>query len=240
MAVTVKKSQENTWREMLSAQLRARLHNSSHALALLRQADLLTVSTEYERKKVIVSQGSPADTLFFLQEGIVKITIVSTRGKEAVIGILPSGSFFGESCLAGREAYPSSVEALATAVVIPIKRDRVLSAIYKHSELAEFLLAHVIQRHLDTQEDLAWQLFTSSERRLARILVRMAEIGENVEGGIVLPSISQETLAQMVGTTRSRINVFLKKLRRQGLIHYDKGLRIHFSLAAFQKRNPAP
>ena len=225
---------------MLSPQLRARLRDTSHALALLRQADLLKGSADYGRKKVIISQGSRADTLFFLQKGMVKITIVSGRGKEAVIGILPSGSFFGESCLAGWETYPSSVEALATTVVIPMKRDRVLSAIGRHSELAEFLLAYLIRRHLETQEDLACQLFTSSETRLARILVRMAEIGENVEGGIVLPSISQETLAQMVGTTRSRINFFLNKFRRQGLIHYDKGLRIHFSLAALQKRNSGP
>ena len=111
-----------------------------------------------------------------------------------------------------------------------------LSAIQEHPDFAELLLAYMIQRNLQTQDDLAYRLFTSSERRLARILVRMAEIGQDVEGGIVLPSISQETLAQMVGTTRSRINFFLNRFRRQGLIHYEKGLRIHISLAMFQRQ----
>ena len=203
---------------------------TEQALALLRQSGLVTASLEYSRRKVIVAQGSPAETLFFLQRGAAKSSIVSKQGKQAVTTILTPGSFFGEACLAGRATYTSSVEALVTCAAIPMKRHRVLAAIQEHRGLAELLMTHWVKRSLRTEEDLAYQLFTSSERRLALILVKMSEIDE-ASGATVLRSISQETLAQMVGTTRSRINLVLNEFRRQGLIHYDGGLHVRPSLA---------
>ena len=208
----------------------------NHAVALLHRAGLVTRPMDYARRKVIISQGSPADSLFFLYRGTAKVSIVSKHGKEAVIGILSSGSFFGEACLAEQKVYASNVEALVTCSVISMKNEAVLSAIHKDPSLAEFLISYTIQRNLRTEEDLAYQLFAPSEKRLAHILVRIAEIGVSNRGGVVLPNISQETLAQMVGTTRSRINFFLNKFRRQGLIDYDNGLRIHPSLTTIVKK----
>jgi len=216
---------------MLPAQL---LGKSDNTLALLQRCGLLTTSREYKRRRVIVSQGSRAETLFFLQEGVAKVSIVSNRGKVAVLGVLSSGSLFGQACLTA-PAYTSSVEALVTCSVVPMPKHRLLSAIRDHPEFTEFLLAYFIERNLRIEEDLLYQLCSSSEWRLAHILVRMSDIGEDVGGEVVLPGISQETLAQMVGTTRSRVNFFLNKFMRQGLIHYDRGLHVHHSLAAMAR-----
>lgn len=208
-----------------------------NALALLGQSGLVTIPLEYARREVIISQGNPAETLFFLRRGVAKTSIVSNHGQQAVTGILTPGSFFGEACLAGMGTYTSSVEALVTCAAIPMKKHRVLAAIHEHADLAEFLLTHWVQRSLRTEKDLAYQLFASSEKRLARILVEISEMDQDLSGGTVLPSISQETLAQMVGTTRSRINFFLHKFRRQGLIRYDRGLHVNPSLATIVQRN---
>ena len=203
------------------------------ALTLLRQMGVATGVVEYGRKDVIFSQGSRAETVLLLQSGIVKITMVSGQGKEAVVDLLSRGSFVGEDCLAGRNTRAYSAEALVTTSAISVPKHRMLSAIRKSPELAEALVDHMVQRRLRTEEDLAYQLLSSSETRLARALMRIAQAAETDPGsGIVLPPVSQETLARMVGTTRSRISYFLNKFQQQGLIEYDKGLRITRALLA--------
>ena len=224
---------------MVSVQRHGKSDNIADILALLRACELLTPPMEYKRRRVIVSQGSRAETMFFLQKGMVKASVTSNEGVEAVIGVLSSGSFFGEGCLTGH-AYASSVEALVTCCAVRMPRHRVLSAIREHPNLAEFLLAYFIERNFRIEEDLMCQLCNPSEKRLARILVRMCDLGEDLGGEVVLPSLSQETLAQMVGTTRSRISFFLNKFRRQGLIHYDRGLHVHRSLAEMAKGHSGP
>jgi CRP/FNR family cyclic AMP-dependent transcriptional regulator len=207
------------------------------AQALFDQTGLAINPIRYNRREIIFSQGSPADNLFFLQRGMVKISVVSKQGKEAIIDVLSTGAFFGESCLAGESVHSSSAEALMVCSVIPIKKPRLISALRNAPELAEFLIAYLSQRNLRTKEDLASQLFSSREKRLARMLVRLAELGQNESGGVILPSISQETLALMVGTTRSRVNFFINKFKRLGLVSYDKGLRILPALISLAQRN---
>ena len=196
-------------------------------LVLLRQMGAATSVVEYGRKDVIFTQGSRAETVLLLQSGIVKITIVSGQGKEAIVDILPRGSFLGEDCLAGRHTRAYSAEALVKTSAISIPKHQMLTAIRKSPDLTEAFVDQLVQCRLRTEEDLAFQLLSSSEARLARALIRLAQAAETDPGsGIVLPPVSQETLARMVGTTRSRISFFLNKFRRQGLIEYDKGLRI--------------
>lgn len=215
----------------------AKRGESGYAQALLDQTGLAINPIQYDRREIIFSQGSPAESLFFLQRGIVKISVVSKQGREAVIDVLSTGSLLGEGCLAGESVHSSSAEALMVCSVIPVKKQPLISALRKTPELAEFLIAYLAQRNLRTQEDLASQLFSSREKRLARMLVRLAELGQDESEGVILPSISQETLARMVGTTRSRVNFFLNKFKRQGLVSYDKGLRILPALISAAQRN---
>ena len=203
-------------------------------LVLLRQMGAPTSVVEYSRKDVIFTQGSRAETVLLLQSGIVKITIVSGQGKEAVVDVLSRGSFLGEDCLGGRTTRAYSAEALVKTSAISMPRNQMLTAIRKSPDLAEAFVDHLVQCRLRTEEDLAYQLLSSSEARLARALVRIAQAADTDPGsGIDLPPVSQETLARMVGTTRSRISFFLNKFRRLGLIEYDKGLRITRSMLTF-------
>jgi CRP-like cAMP-binding protein len=202
-------------------------------LTLLRQMGAATSVVEYGRKDVIFTQGSRAESVLLVQSGIVKVTMVSGQGKEAIVDVLSRGSFLGEDCLAGRDTRAYSAEALVKTSAISMPKHRMLTAIRKSPDLAEALVDHLARSRLRTEEDLAYQLLSSSEARLARALIRIAQAAETDPGsGAILPPVSQETLARMVGTTRSRISFFLNKFRRQGLIEYDKGLRITRALLA--------
>jgi len=182
------------------------------------------------KKQVLFSQGDMTDAVFYLQSGKVKLTVVSPRGKEAVIVILEPGSFFGEGCLAGQLVHLATATAVDDARIVRIDKQSMLRLLQDDRTFSALFLAHMLARNVRIQEDLVDQLFNSSEKRLARILLLMAHFGKEGKPEVVIPKISQETLAEMIGTTRSRVSFFMTKFKKMGLIHYDSGLHVHSSL----------
>jgi CRP-like cAMP-binding protein len=186
-------------------------------------------TAEYRANDTIFAQGAAADTVFFIKEGKVKITVVSTQGKEAVVAILKEGDFFGEGCLAGQQLRMSTAVAISECSVLKLEKAAVVRLLHEEPSFAELFLAHLLSRNIKIEEDLVDQLFNSSEKRLARVLLLLANFGK--EGNhLVVPKMSQETLAEIVGTTRSRVNFFMNRFRKLGFIEYNGGLKIHSSL----------
>jgi CRP/FNR family cyclic AMP-dependent transcriptional regulator len=214
-----------------------KLSSAAAAVALLEQSGAEPTLTEHRRNEIIFSQGSRGDTVFYLQRGIVKLSVVSKQGKEAVIAIHSAGSFFGEGCLAGQTAQVATATALVDSYVLAFKRRQVLIAIRRNADFAEFFTTYLLQRNARIEEDLVDQLFNSSEKRLARVLLLLAHFGKDERPEDVVPNVSQETLARMIGTTRSRVSFFMNKFRRLGFIDYDNGLRVHRSLLAMILRD---
>lgn len=184
----------------------------------------------YRRKQVIFSQGDPADAVFYLQMGRVKLTVVSKQGKEAVVAILSAEEFFGEGCLAGQPLRMSTATATEEATVLCLRKKAMVRLLHNDPKFSELFTTHLLSRNIRFEEDLVDQLFNSSERRLARLLLLLAHFGKEGKQEPVIPRISQETLAGMVGTTRSRISHFMNKFRRLGFIDYNGGLKVHSSL----------
>jgi len=182
---------------------------------------------EYRNKQVVFSQGDAADAVFFIQSGRVKLTVVSTRGKEAVIGVLERGSFFGEGCLAGQPLRMSTASAIQPASIVRVGRSSMVRLLHREAEFAEVFTAYLLSRNVRIEEDLVDQLFNSSEKRLARILLLLAQFGKEPRPESVIPKVSQETLAAMVGTTRSRVSFFMNRFRKMGFIHYNGGFVVH-------------
>ena len=182
------------------------------------------------RKQVLFSQGDTTDAVFYVQAGKVKLTVVSPQGKEAVIAILEPGSFFGEGCLAGQRVQLATATIVAEARIVRIDKQSMLQLLQDDHTFSTLFLAYMLARNLRIQEDLVDQLFNSSEKRLARILLLMAHSGREGKPEVVIPKISQETLAEMIGTTRSRVSFFMTRFKKRGLIHYDGGLHVHSSL----------
>jgi CRP-like cAMP-binding protein len=182
------------------------------------------------RKQVLFSQGDTTDAVFYVQAGKVKLTVVSPQGKEAVIAILEPGSFFGEGCLAGQRVQLATATIVAEARIVRIDKQSMLKLLQDDRTFSTLFLAYMLARNLRIQEDLVDQLFNSSEKRLARILLLMAHLGREGKPEVVIPKISQETLAEMIGTTRSRVSFFMTRFKKMGLIHYDGGLHVHSSL----------
>ena len=182
-------------------------------------------------KQTFFSQGDPADTVFYLQKGRAKLTVVSAAGKEAIIALVPEGEFVGEGALA---AIPGLRLSTATAITacsaVKIVREEMIRAMHEEPDFADMFLKFLLARSMRIQADLVDQLFNSSEKRLARILVLMAEFGQSDEPQALLPKISQETLAEMVGTTRSRVSFFMNRFRELGFIDYKDRIRVHKSL----------
>jgi CRP/FNR family cyclic AMP-dependent transcriptional regulator len=187
-------------------------------------------SAKYSPKKAIFRQGDAADSIFYIEKGKVKITVVSDRGKEGVVGILGAGDFLGEGCLAGQVRRMSSATPLTDCAIVRITKDATTHALRTDPEFAEIFLAYLLMRNIRTQEDLVDQLFNSSEKRLARVLLLLANYGNEGKPEIVMEKISQETLAEMIGTTRSRVSHFMNKFRNLGFIKYNGGLEVHKSL----------
>jgi CRP/FNR family transcriptional regulator, cyclic AMP receptor protein len=183
------------------------------------------------KKQALFSQGEPADAVFYLIAGKVKLTVLSSKGKEAVIAILGQREFFGEACLTGQLVRTASATALEESTIMRIEKAAMIRILHEEPTFAELFISHLLSRNMRIEEDLVDQLFNSSEKRLARILLLLAHFGKEskVEEPIV-PKISQETLADMVGTTRSRVSFFLNKFRKLGFIDYNGGLRIRSSL----------
>jgi CRP-like cAMP-binding protein len=179
---------------------------------------------------VIFSQGAPANSVFYIQTGGVKLSVVSPAGKEAVVAILGPGDFFGEGCLAAQSLRMGTATAVTQTTATRIQKREMIRVLHERPEFADRFIAHMLVRNIRIEEDLVDQLFNSSEKRLARTLLLLARYGKEDTTRRALPKLSQETLAEMVGTTRSRVNFFMNKFRRLGFIEYNGGLTINSSL----------
>jgi CRP/FNR family cyclic AMP-dependent transcriptional regulator len=184
----------------------------------------------HPRKHVVFSQGDPAEAVFYIQKGRVKLTVVSKQGKEAVVALLGPGDFFGEGCLAGQSVRMSTATAIEDAEILHLTRKAMVRLLRTQPAFAERFTAHLLSRNIRFEADLVDQLFNSSEKRLARILLLLAQFGKDGKPQEVIPKISQETLAEMVGTTRSRVSHFMNKFRKLGFLDYNGGLSVHSSL----------
>lgn len=182
------------------------------------------------KKKVIFSQGDAADAVFYIQEGKVKITVVSQQGKEAVVAILEPGDFFGEACLSSLTIRLATATALVASTIVRIEKTAMIRVLHDEPAFSALFLAYALSRNLRIEEDLVDQLFNSSEKRLARVLLLLAHIGKERKPEPALAKISQETLAEMIGTTRSRVSFFMNKFRKLGFIEYNGDLTVHSSL----------
>ncbi len=186
--------------------------------------------TECPKDYKIFSQGDPADAVFYIQQGRVKLKVKSKQGKEAVIAILGAGDFLGEACLIGQTVCLATATAIAPGFILRIEKNEMLRVLHEERKFSDFFVPYVLSRNVRTQEDLVDQLFNSSEQRLARTLLLLAHYGKEGTPETVVPEINQETLAGMVGTTRSRVNFFMNKFKKLGFIDYEDGLRVHRSL----------
>ena len=182
------------------------------------------------KDQMVFSQGDPADAVFYIQKGKVKVTVVSEQGKEAVVAMLGTNEFFGEGCLAGQVQRIATVTTMTESVVVRLEKAAIVRVIHQQPAFSEMFIAHLLSRSIRVEADLVDQLFNSSEKRLARLLLLLANFGKEGKPEPVIAKISQETLAEMIGTTRSRVSFFMNKFRKLGFIHYNGGIEIHSSL----------
>jgi len=187
---------------------------------------ILTVPT----KQRIFTQGDKSDAVFYIQTGKVRLTVVSKIGKEATIGIVSGGNFFGEGSLAGQLLRMGSAAAMTDCELLRIEKKAMIDALHREHAFSDLFVAYLLARNIRYEEDLVDHLFNSSEKRLARVLLLLAHFGKEGTPENVIPKISQETLAEMVGTTRSRVSFFMNRFRKLGFIHYNGGLQVHSSL----------
>jgi CRP/FNR family transcriptional regulator, cyclic AMP receptor protein len=185
----------------------------------------------FPKKETVFTQGDAADSVFYIQEGKVRLTVVSKIGKEATLGILNRGEFFGEGGLAGQPLRMGSATALTDCELLRIEKKAMMEALHREHEFSDMFVAYLLARNIRYEEDLVDQLFNSSEKRLARILLLLAHFGKESVPETVIPKISQETLAEMIGTTRSRVSFFMNRFRKLGFVDYGEGgLQVHSSL----------
>jgi len=185
----------------------------------------------FSKKQTIFTQGDPTDAVFYIQTGKVRLTVVSSNGKEATIGILGDGQFLGEGALAGQPLRMSSATAMTDCSVMRIGKKAMVETLHREHTLSDLFVAYLLTRNVRYEEDLVDQLFNSSEKRLARMLLMLAHFGKEGVPETVIPKISQETLAEMIGTTRSRVSFFMNRFRKLGFIHYNGGgFQVHSSL----------
>ena len=183
-----------------------------------------------KKNQVLFSQGDVADAVFYIQEGKVKLTVVSQKGKEAVVAILGRADFFGEGCLTAQRVRMATAISLDDATIVRIEKSAMIRVLHEQPVFSELFMAYLLSRNIRIEEDLVDHLFNSSEKRLARVLLLLAHFGKESKTELLTPKISQETLADMVGTTRSRVSSFMNKFRKLGLIEYNGELKIHSSL----------
>ena len=185
----------------------------------------------FPKKETVFTQGDAADSVFYIQEGKVRLTVVSKIGKEATLGILNRGEFFGEGSLAGQPLRMGSATAMTDCELLRIEKKAMMEALHREHEFSDMFVAYLLARNIRYEEDLVDQLFNSSEKRLARILLLLAHFGKESVPETVIPKISQETLAEMIGTTRSRVSFFMNRFRKLGFVDYGEGgLQVHSSL----------
>jgi CRP/FNR family transcriptional regulator, cyclic AMP receptor protein len=195
----------------------------------LDSAGVARTIRKYERSAVIFSQGDAATDVFYLQNGSVKLSVLSRTGKEAVVAVLGQGDFFGEGCLAAQPRRIATASAMSRCTVLVIEKAQMLEMLHTQTALAERFLAHMLARNIRVEEDLVDQLFNSGEKRLARVLLLLARYGR-ADQPLPIPKMSQETLAEIVGTTRSRVNFFMNKFRDLGFIEYNGEIKVNSSL----------
>ena len=186
--------------------------------------------TKYRPNQVIFAQGDPADSLFFIDDGKVKITVVSDQGKEAVLAILANGDFFGEGCLTGQPRRLARAAAMSDSVIMRIDTATIIRVLHEEPKFSELFMSYLLTRKARVEADLVDQLFNSSEKRLARALLLLANFGKEGKPERVIAKLSQETMAEMVGTTRSRVNVFMNKFRKLGFVDYNGDIKVHSAL----------
>ena len=200
------------------------------AQAFLDSAGVARKVTEFRKKEVIFSQGDPAQNVLYIQTGGVRLTVVNETGKEAVVAVLQPGDFFGEGCLAGQPLRIGTATAITATTILSIERKEMIRVLHAEHAFSDRFISYVILRNIRIEEDLVDQLFNSSEKRLARTLLLLARYGKEDKPHGVLPKVPQEMLAEMVGTTRPRVNFFMNKFRKLGFIKYNGGLQVNTSL----------
>jgi CRP/FNR family transcriptional regulator, cyclic AMP receptor protein len=199
-------------------------------ISFLKSAGIVRKLKTYKRKEIIYSQGEAARTILYVEEGGVKLSVISEAGKEAVVALLGAGDFFGEGCLAGQSIRMGTATALSACALLVFEKKQMLQILHERQEFSDIFIAFMLSRNTRIEEDLIDQLFNSSEKRLARTLLLLARYGKEDVAHRVLPKLSQGTLAEMVGTTRPRVNFFMNKFRKLGFIKYNGGLQVNSSL----------
>jgi CRP-like cAMP-binding protein len=188
-------------------------------------------TVQFAKSEKIFTQGEPADTVSLIQSGTVKITVINKQGKEAVLALLEAGDFVGEGCISnGSPVRMTTASAMQPVTLLVMKKQEMMRALHEEQDFADQFIAYMLKRNTRVESDLVDQLFNSTEKRLARALLLLAQYGKEGRPETVISAISQETLASLVGTTRSRINFFMNKFRKMGFIHYNGGMQIHSSL----------
>jgi CRP/FNR family transcriptional regulator, cyclic AMP receptor protein len=185
---------------------------------------------KYRKDRIVFAQGDPADSVFYIQKGRVKVTVISEQGKEAVVAVLGPDEFCGEGCLAGQPRRIATAKAMTECEIMRLERSAIVLAIHEEPAFSEMFIAHLLARTIRVEEDLVDQLFNSSEKRLARALLLLANFGKEGRPEPIIARVSQETLAEMIGTTRSRVSHFMNKFRKLGFINYNGTLEVHSSL----------
>jgi CRP-like cAMP-binding protein len=198
--------------------------------ARLNWTGMRTQRIEYPPSSVVFAQGDPAASVMYVEQGAVRLSVLSHTGKEAVVAVLEATHFFGEGCLAGQPQRMATATAMVPSTIVAVEKREMLRQLHARPAFADRFLAHMLTRNIRIEEDLIDQLFNSSEKRLARALLLLARYGDQEPSHLELPRVSQELLAEMVGTTRSRVNFFMNKFRKLGFIEYNGGLKINNSL----------
>jgi CRP/FNR family transcriptional regulator, cyclic AMP receptor protein len=198
--------------------------------AFLAKADGGRTILKYPKDKILFSQGDPADAVFYIQQGKVKLTVVSDQGKEAVVAILEADHFCGEGCLAGQPLRIATAATMTECVIVRLEKAAIVRVLHEEPAFSEMFISHLLARTIRVEEDLVDQLFNSSEKRLARVLLLLANFGKEGKPEPIIAKIRQETLAEMIGTTRSRVSHFMNKFRKLGFIDYNGSMEVHSSL----------
>jgi CRP/FNR family transcriptional regulator, cyclic AMP receptor protein len=216
--------------------LKLQTRPASDVFAFLNSAGVSKKPIEFRKKQTLFTQGEPAKQVFYLLEGSVKLAVTSTAGKEAVVAILGPGDFLGEACLAGQPLWIATATTMTQGRALVIEKGEMLRLLHAEHEFSDRFIAYMVTRNVKTEEDLIDQLFNSSEKRLARTLLLLARYGKSNQA-LTLPKVSQTVLAEMVGTTRTRVNFFMNKFRKLGFIEYNGGLKINNSLLSVVLRD---
>jgi CRP/FNR family transcriptional regulator, cyclic AMP receptor protein len=222
------------------SQIKLHQKSSFNAQALLDSAGVARRVVEYRRSHKIYSQTDPATTVMYIQDGGVKLSVVNEVGKMAVVGMLGPGDFFGEGCLAGQPVRIGTATAIISTAILVFEKKEMMRVLHSEHSLSDHFLSYILSRNIRLQEDLIDQLFNSIERRLARTLLLLARYGKETQPQKLLPKVSQEMLAEMVGTTRTRVSFFMNKFRKLGFLHYHGGLHLDNSLLSVVQHDRPP